>query len=247
MHMRVAFALSLLAALLSGCAGHSNKTPDGTWINQAAIDAAAEGGNLRQSLLAYGPTLEWNINTAAGQATSYNGFELTEGKIAKDPGGSWKVNVYGSASDDLKLKGDELVQSASDSGPEQHFRMPKQAAPAGAPPGSSFERALYTAYLGGKWTIVNGDGQGSVVEFQPDGSVTGLPGNDRYALCLAGDCAAMSGEYDSMWLEKNERGNPWVFVRQGKQLEIFQAVNNAQATEMPDLRPGERHWVLEKN
>ena len=247
MRMRVAFALSLLAALLSGCASHSNKTPDGVWINQAAIDAAAEGGNLRQSLLAYGPTLEWNINTAAGQATSYNGFELTEGKIAKDPDGTWKVNVYGSASDDLKLKSDELVQSASDSGPEQHFRTPKEAAPAGAQPGTSFERALYPAYLGGKWSIVNGDGQGGVVEFAPDGSVTGLPGNDRYALCLAGDCAAMSGEYDSMWLEQNERGNPWVFVRQGKQLEIFQAVNNAQATEMPDLRPGERHWVLEKN
>ncbi len=247
MRMRVAFALSLLTALLSGCASHSNKTPDGVWINQAAIDAAASGGNLRQSLLANGPTLEWNINTAAGQATSYNGFELTEGKIAKDSDGTWKVNVYGSASDDLKLKGDELVQSASDSGPEQHFRTPKEPAQAGAQPGTSFERALYTAYLGGKWTIVNGDGQGSVVEFAPDGSVTGLPGNDRYALCLAGDCAAMSGEYDSMWLEKNERGSPWVFVRQGKQLEIFQAVNNAQATEMPDLRPGERHWVLEKN
>jgi hypothetical protein len=139
------------------------------------------------------------------------------------------------------------VQRASDTGPEQHFRSPKEAPPAGAQPGTSFERALYTAYLGGKWTIVNGDGQGSTVEFLPDGSVSGLPGNDRYALCLAGDCAAMSGEYDSMWLEKNERGNPWIFVRSGKQLELFQAVNNAQATEMPDLRPGERRWVLEKN
>jgi hypothetical protein len=245
--MRIAFALSLLAALLSGCASHSNKTPDGVWINQAAIDAAVEGGNLRQSLLAYGPTLEWDINTAAGQATFYNGFELAEGKVARDPDGSWKVNFYGSASDELKLKGDELIKSANDSGPEQHFRQPKQPAPAGAQPGTSFESALYGAYLGGKWTITEGDGQGSVVEFQPDGSVSGMPGNDRYALCLAGDCASMSGEYDSMWLEKNERGNPWIFVRQGKQLEIFQAVNTAQPSDMPELRPGERRWVLQKN
>lgn len=245
--MRIAFALSLLAALLSGCASHSNKTPDGIWINQAAIDAAATGGNLRQSLLAYGPTLEWNINTAAGQATSYNGFELTEGKIAKDPEGLWKVNVYGSASDDLKLKGDELVQNASDTGPEQHFRQPKEAAQAGAQPGAAFERALYTAYLGGKWKIVNGEGEGSVVEFQPDGTVSGLPGNDRYALCLAGDCAAMSGEYDSMWLEKNEQGNPWIFVRKGKQLEIFQALNKAAENDMPELHPGNRRWLLERN
>ena len=117
MPKRVAFALSLLAVLISGCASHSNKSPDGIWINQPAIDAAAEGGNLRQSLLAHGPTLEWNIRTADGQATAYNGFELTEGKIAKDASGTWKVNVYGSASDDLKLKSDELVQSASDAGP----------------------------------------------------------------------------------------------------------------------------------
>jgi hypothetical protein len=245
--MRARFALSLLVALLSGCASHTPKNPDGTWINQAAIDAAAEGGNLRQSLLAYGPNLEWNINTKASQAIASNGFELSEGKIASNADGKLRVDFYGNSSEELAFKGDDLVQSASDTGPEQHFRAPKEAAPAGAQPGTSFERALYTAYLGGKWTIVNGDGQGSVVEFQPDGSVSGLPGNDRYALCLAGDCAAMSGEYDSMWLEKNERGNPWIFVRQGKQLEIFQAVNNAQSTEMPDLRPGERHWVLEKN
>jgi hypothetical protein len=245
--MRVAFALSLLAALLSGCASHSNKSPDGTWINQAAIDAASTGGNLRQSLLAYGPNLEWNINTKAAQATAYNGFELSEGKIASNVDGKLRVGFYGSSFDELSLKGDKLLQTANDSGPEQLFSTPKEAAPAGAPPGTSFERALYSAYLGGKWKIVNGDGQGDTVEFQPDGSVSGLPGNDRYALCLAGDCAAMSGEYDSMWLEKNEKGNPWIFVRQGKQLEIFQAVNNAQASEMPDLRPGDRRWTLEKN
>ncbi|MFJ3483918.1 hypothetical protein ACIPL1_11140 [Pseudomonas sp. NPDC090202] len=244
--MRVAFALSLLAALLSGCASHSNQSPDGTWINQAAIDAAAEGGNLRQALLAYGPNLEWNINTKAHQAVASNGFELSEGTIASNVDGKLRVDFYGNTSDELVIKGKDLVQSASDSSPEQHFRAPKEAAPVGAQPGTSFERALYSAYIGGKWTIVSGEGQGSVVEFQPDGSVSGLPGNDRYALCLAGDCAAMSGEYDSMWLEKNERGNPWIFVRQGKQLEIFQAVNQAQATEMPDLRPGERHWVLER-
>src|SRR5471030_1138753 len=233
--MRVALALSLLAAVLSGCASHSNRTPDGIWINQAAIDAAAKGGNLRQALLANGPNLEWNVNTAGGQASFSNGFELSEGKITSSTDGKLHVDFYGNFTEDLSLKGDDLVQAASDSSPEQRFQQPKEAAPAGAQPGTSFEKALYSAYLG------------STVQFKPDGSVDGLPGNDRFALCLAGDCAAMSGEYDSMWLEKAEQGNPYVFVRKGKQLEIFQALNNAQADEMPDLRPGERRWLLEKN
>lgn len=244
--MRFALALTLLAAVLSGCASHSNRTPDGIWINQAAIDAAAKGENLRQSLLANGPNLEWHINTKASQATYSNGFELGEGKITSVADGKVHVDFYNYA-DELSVKGDELIQAASDSGPEQHFQLPKDPAPAGAPAGASFERALYGAYMGGKWTIVSGDGQGSVVQFMPDGSVQGLPENDRYALCLAGDCAAMSGEYDSMWLEKNEQGNPWIFVRKGKQLEIFQALNKAQDNEMPELRPGTRRWLLERN
>ena len=244
--MRFALALSLLAAVLSGCASHSNRSPDGTWINQAAIDAAAKSENLRQALLANGPNLEWQINTKANQATYSNGFELGEGKITSVANGKVHVDYYNN-SDELSVKGDELVQAASDVGPEQHFQAPKDPAPAGAPVGASFERALYGAYLGGKWTIVSGDGQGGTVQFMPDGSVQGLPENDRYALCLAGDCAAMSGEYDSMWLEKNEQGNPWIFVRKGKQLEIFQALNKAQETEMPELHPGNRRWLLERN
>ena len=244
--MRFALALSLLAAVLSGCASHSNRSPDGTWINQAAIDAAAKSENLRQALLANGPNLEWQINTKANQATYSNGFELGEGKITSVANGKVHVDYYNN-SDELSVKGDELVQAASDVGPEQHFQAPKDPAPAGAPVGASFERALYGAYLGGKWTIVSGDGQGGTVQFMPDGSVQGLPENDRYALCLAGDCAAMSGEYDSMWLEKNEQCNPWIFVRKGKQLEIFQALNKAQETEMPELHPGNRRWLLERN
>ena len=47
--------LLLLAALLSGCASTPNNDPSGTWINQAAIDAARESGRLREALLAYGP------------------------------------------------------------------------------------------------------------------------------------------------------------------------------------------------
>lgn len=244
--MRFALALSLLAAVLSGCASHSNRSPDGTWINQAAIDAAAKGDNLRQALLANGPNLEWHINTKASQVTYTNGFELVEGKITSVANGKVHVDYY-NYSDELSIKGDELIQAASESGPEQHFQPPKDPAPAGAPVGASFERALYGAYLSGKWTIVSGDGQGSTVQFMPDGSVQGLPENDRYALCLAGDCASMSGEYDSMWLEKNEQGNPWIFVRKGKQLEIFQALNKAAENDMPELHPGDRRWLLERN
>lgn len=244
--MRCALAISLLAVILSGCASHADRNPDGTWINQAAIDSAVKGGNLRQALLASGPNLEWQVNTKANQAVYSNGFEVGEGKIASAANGKLHIDFYGNFFEDLSLKGDHLVQAASESGPEQHFQKPETLAPEDAPAGSSFEKALYEAYMGGKWTIVSGDGQGSTVQFMPDGSVQGLPENDRYALCLAGDCAAMSGEYDSMWLEKAEQGAPWIFARKGKQLEIFQAVNNAGADQMPELRPGPRRWLLEQ-
>jgi hypothetical protein len=243
--MRVALALSLIAVFLSGCASHADRGPDGTWINQAAIDAAVKGDNLRQALLANGPNLEWQINTKASQALYSNGFEVGEGKIASADKGKLRIDYYNYV-EDLQVKGDELIQAASESGPEQRFVQPKTPAVDGAPTGSSFEAALYGAYMGGKWTIVSGDGQGSTVQFLPNGTIQGLPENDRYALCLAGDCAAMSGEYDSMWLEKSEQGNAWIFSRKGNQLEIFQAVNAAKADEMPELRPGPRRWLLEK-
>ena len=45
--MRKALALSLLAVLLGGCASDpADRDISGTWINQAAIDAAAKGGYL---------------------------------------------------------------------------------------------------------------------------------------------------------------------------------------------------------
>ena len=79
--------LSLLALLLGGCASNpTNLDVSGTWINQAAIDAAAEGGPLREALQSFGPKLEWEVNTKAAQARSYNGFEVAEGKFwARNP------------------------------------------------------------------------------------------------------------------------------------------------------------------
>jgi hypothetical protein len=100
--------------------------------------------------------------------------------------------------------------------------------------------------MGGSWKVVSGPGEGSTVQFQPDGQVSGLPGADRYALCLAGDCASMSSGNDNMWLQLNGQGNAWIFTRKGDELEIFQAVNRAQADEMPSFMPGERKWLLEK-
>lgn len=244
--MRSALAISLLAALLGGCASQADLNPDGTWINQNAIDAAVKGGNLRQALLASGPNLEWQIDTKTNQVFYSNGFEVGEGKIASAADGKLHIDFYGNFFEDLTLKGDHLVQAATESSPEQHFEKPEITAPADAPAGTSFEKALYQAYMGGKWTIVSGDGQGNTVEFLPDGSVQGLPDNDRYALCLAGDCAAMSGEYDSMWLEQQQQGAPFIFRRSGGKLEILQAVNSAQDGEMPNLAPGPRRWVLQK-
>ena len=245
--MRKALALSLLAIFLGGCASDpADRDISGTWINQVAIDAAAKGGPLREALQAYGPNLEWDVNTKAGQARYTNGFEKVEGRLLGEQSGAWKVDFYGSSASELKRDGNQLQQAASDNEPEQLFDRAQIAVPEGAPLGASFERALYSTYMGGTWKIANGQGEGGTVQFQADGQVSGLPGADRYALCLAGDCASMSSGNDSMWLQQNGQGNNWIFVRKGKELEILQAVNTALADEQPQFTAGERKWLLEK-
>jgi len=245
--MRAALALSLVALLLGGCASNpADRDISGTWINQAAIDAAAKGGPLREALQAYGPNLEWDVNTKASQARYTNGFENVEGKLLGEESGAWKVDFYGSSASELKRDGKQLSQAASDNEPEQVFDRAQIPVPDGAPMGASFERALYSAYMGGSWKVVSGPGEGNSVQFLAVGQVIGLPEADRYALCLAGDCASMSGGNDNMWLQINGQGNPWIFARKGKELEIFQAVNSAQADEMPQYAPGNRKWLLEK-
>jgi len=245
--MRNALALSLLALLLGGCASNpADRDISGTWINQVAIDAAAKGGPLREALQAYGPNLEWDVNTKASQARYTNGFENVEGRLLGEQSGAWKVDFYGSSASELKRDGGQLQQAATENEPEQVFDRAQIPVPEGAPIGASFERALYSAYMGGSWKIAGGQGEGSTVQFQADGQVSGLPGADRYALCLAGDCASMSSTNDNMWLQLNGQGNAYIFARKGKELEIFQAVNTAQADEMPQYTPGERKWLLEK-
>ncbi|MBX9406387.1 hypothetical protein K5E40_11935 [Pseudomonas baetica] len=245
--MRKALALPLLAIFLGGCASNpADRDISGTWINQVAIDAAAKGAPLREALQAYGPNLEWDVNTKAGQARYTNGFENVEGRLLGEQSGAWKVDFYGSSASELKRDGSQLEQAASENEPEQVFDRAQIPVPEGAPIGASFERALYSAYMGGNWTIVSGQGEGSTVQFQADGQVSGLPGADRYALCLAGDCASMSSTNDNMWLQLNGQGNAYIFARKGKELEIFQAVNTALADEMPQYTPGERKWLLEK-
>ncbi|MHC5347435.1 hypothetical protein [Metapseudomonas furukawaii] len=244
--MRFTLPLLLSAAILGGCSS-APSDPGGTWINQAAIDAAAREGKLRESLLAYGPNLEWRIDPKTGEALYSNGFELGEGKLAAQQDGNWRVDFYGDFHEVLSLEGQELVQQASENLPEQRFVHPANPSAEGAPMGSAFEHALYTAYLGGNWKIIEGQGQGGLVRFNPDGSLEGLPGADRYALCLAGDCAAMSGESDSIWLQQGNQGAPWLFVHDGDQLEILEARNRAEIDEMPDYAPGKRTWLLERD
>jgi hypothetical protein len=232
-------------ALLNGCAS----TPQdfsGTWINQSAIEAAVESGNLREALLAYGPNLEWQLDRQRGQARFSNGFEHADGTLERQADGRFQVQFYGDYQESLSLAGNELLQAPSATWPEQRFiRAPASSSPS-AVLGSSFERALYDAYLGGTWLIQEGLGEGGLVLFQPDGTLQGLPGAERYALCLAGDCAAMSGESDSIWLQLGDQGNSWLFEREGNQLYIFEALNRAQADEMPDYYKGTQRWLLIK-
>ncbi|AIL64307.1 hypothetical protein [Pseudomonas alkylphenolica] len=244
--MRHALALTLAAALLSGCASHKPEDYNGIWINQKAIDTAAKGVSLRQALHDNGPNFEWKVNVAAAQASFDNGFEIAEGQL-KAGDKQYQVEFSGNQVATLVLDGDELVQNTSDWAPQQSFEKARTPAPMGARTGTTFEQALYNAYLGGEWKIVEGPGQGALVHFRDNGSVEGLPNLDRYALCLAGDCADMSGNNDSLWLERNQKGAPWIFKRNGDQLEILRALNSAQPDEKPQLQPGARQWLLERD
>ncbi|WDY57985.1 hypothetical protein [Pseudomonas sp. PSKL.D1] len=241
--MRQALPLALAALLLSGCASHKPEDFNGTWINQDAIKAAIKGGSLRQALNEHGPVLEWKLDVANQQASFSNGFEAVDGQLTSNEK-QMQANFQGSLVEQLMLDGDEL-KTTDQSGSEQNFVRSKL--PGNAPLGGSFEKALYQAYLGGDWKIIDGDGKGGVVRFADNGSVTGLPGPDRYALCLAGDCADMGGSNDSMWLERNQRGAPFIFKRDDDRLEIFRAVNRAQPDEKPQLAAGARQWVLERD
>jgi len=243
--MRGLCAALLTSALLSGCASTPDD-PTGTWINQAAIDAAVDSGNLREALLAYGPNLEWQIDSPRRQANYSNGFERGEGTFERAADGQLRVHFYGDFQESLRLNGNELVQAQSDTWPEQHFVRTVTTPEAPAPLGGSFEQALYSAYLGGTWLIKQGLGEGGLVLFQADGSVQGLPGAERYALCLAGDCAAMSGEYDSLWLQLGNQGQSWLFEREGEQLRVFEALNRSQIDEMPNYYKGQQRWLLVK-
>lgn len=244
--MRSFLCLLACLTLLGGCASKP-KDPSGIWINQAAIDAAVDSQHLREALLAYGPNLEWNLNSARQQATFSNGFELADGQLSAQADGLWQVSFYGEHHELLKPEGALLIQQASATWPEQRFARPKVKVDAAAPAGSSFEYSLYEAFLAGSWKIRSGPGEGGLVIFHADGKLDGLPGAERFALCLAGDCAAMSGEYDSLWLQLGQEGNEWIFVRDGDQLQIFEALNRAQSDEMPDLYPGPQRWLLERD
>lgn len=241
--MRCLLSLPLACCLLGGCASPA-QDPSGTWINSVAIEAAVEGDNLREALLAYGPNLEWQLDGPRQLASFSNGFERGEGQLLREQDGHFRVQFEGDFQEWLSLEGDELVQASSATWPEQRFSRAAQGSnPA---PGSSFEQALYHAYLGGTWVIRQGLGEGGLVLFQADGRLEGLPGAERYALCLAGDCAAMSGEFDSIWLQLGEQGQSWLFERDGQELRIFEALNRAQIDEMPDYTKGPQRWLLER-
>ncbi|WAC46343.1 hypothetical protein OU997_09335 [Pseudomonas sp. SL4(2022)] len=243
--MRCLSTALISSVLLSGCASPP-QDPSGTWINQAAIDDAVERGNLREALLAYGPNLEWQIDGQRRLASFSNGFERGEGTFERDKTGPLRVHFYGDFQELLSLSNGELIQAQSDTWPEQRFVRAPAVPGALAPPGSSFEQALYGAYLGGTWLIKEGLGEGGLVLFQADGSVQGLPGAERYALCLAGDCAAMSGEFDSLWLQLGDQGQNWLFERKDDELRVFEALNSSQIDEMPNFYKGQQRWLLQQ-
>ncbi|HEY8331807.1 MAG TPA: hypothetical protein VIO83_10835 [Pseudomonas sp.] len=242
--MRHALPFLLCTALLGGCASGPDDIA-GTWINQPAIEAAADSGKLREAMLAYGPTLEWRFAPQRHTAWSSNGAEFGEGHLAPEGDAHWRVTFHGDYQQGFAVDGDELVQQPSASAPEQRFSLAETAAD--GLPGQAFEQALYAALLGGDWEIREGAGQQGRVRFHPDGRVEGLPGVERYALCLAGDCAERSEEQEIIWLQNAEQGREWLFQLADDELSIYTADNQALHSDEPQYRPGRRAWLLERD
>ncbi|QJI14524.1 hypothetical protein HKK58_18935 [Pseudomonas sp. ADAK22] len=244
--MHTLLLISLI--LLGGCTHLQQQTADisGLWINQAAIDTAAQGRPLLKALDANGMNLEWNIDTRTGKAQFSTAFEEGEGQLLQKAPGIWSVDYNGHGSDELQLNGEQLVQQTGKIYAGQTFSRPIQPAAAGAKWGTAFRQALNSAYMGGQWKIIEGQGTGNLVRFSADGSLSGLGNNDRYELCLGGDCATQGAGNDVVYLGKGAVGDGWIFVRYGKQLEILQAINLSQPDEIPQLSPGPRQWLLEK-
>lgn len=241
--MRPLLSLLISSLLLAGCASSGDPSPNGIWVNQSAIDAARNSGRLHESLLAYGPNLQWQIDTAAGSAQYNNGYQQVDGHLlpGQEPG-HWQVQFDREHTESLRRSGAYLLQEAGEFWPQQQFVRSKTP-DAGA---ASFEHALYSSLFGGDWRIVEGPGEGSLVRFSETGEVQGLPGAERFALCLAGDCAAMAGEHDMLWLQGGNQGQNWIFAHEGNQLRLYPAVNQAAADQVPAYQPGAQHWRLKR-
>lgn len=239
--MRLFLTLGLL--LLAGCT-HPPQTPDinGLWINQALIDEAAQGRPLNTS----GVNLEWSINTRTGKAQMSNAFELGEGQLRQTSPTAWTVDYNGYGTDTLRVDGERLVQLATDHNPQQVFSRPANAARTGERQSDTFRHALYAAYMAGPWKIIEGPGTGDTVIFAADGGVSGFPRYDQYELCLGGDCSSQGAGNDTLSLYKGNKADGWIFVRRGQRLELFHQINLSRPDEIPELTPGPRQWVLEK-
>lgn len=239
--------LILVLVLLGGCT-HVPQAFDinGLWINQAAIDAAAQGRPLIKTLDANGSNLEWSIDTRSGQALARSAFEAGEGQLLPKAPGKWTVDYNGHGSDELRLNQQQLIQLPRKNLPGQVFQRTNQTPQTGTGWGATFRHALNSAYMGGQWKVVEGPGAGGTLAFKTDGSVSGLGANDRYELCLGGDCATQGAGNDTLYLGKGDVGDSWIFVRYGNTLEIFQAINHSRPDEIPQLSPGPRQWLLEK-
>ncbi|MCU1749375.1 hypothetical protein [Pseudomonas sp. 6D_7.1_Bac1] len=243
--MRKLLILSLL--LLGGCT-HTPKETDisGIWINQPAINAAAQGQSLRKTFATYGRYLEWNIDTRTGQAQVSSGYEMGEGQLLRKAPSAWTVDYNGYATDELRFDGKHLTLLAREHTLQQVFSRATQTVKTGTKWGNTFRYALNSAYMGGQWKIIDGPGAGNIVIFMAEGRVTGLANAARYELCLDGDCATQGAGNDTLFLTNGELGDTWIFVRNGKQLEILNAINHSRPDEIPQLTPGTRQWLLEK-
>jgi hypothetical protein len=236
--MKARLAGGLGAALLlcvAGAAPAAEPAPAaalaGTWINQSALDAARAAHGVRAAAGAFEPATDLTFAAAGNRVTFGNQMEQWEGtwhrigprrfEIAGLYGGAGHPPAFAQLAADGRTFRLRPPGGAADKAARTYVRAP-----------AGFPAALNAAVIAGRYRPPASCACGPAVTFRADGTVRGITGYTHYAVCVAGDCAAMT-DADALTLT-GKAGTKLVYYRfEAGRLELRSVRNTAAADEKP--------------